>query len=786
MKSFLRLAPIGVALSLTAILLVLISTGEIRKNFYHFRLDSATVQSESLLKIIRRDLENGTTLNSLSGLHRLCENLVESAPTLIDVTFLDEDGQVVTSVDPDVKTLADQEEFLPSRVVPDDKSYSVFNGNKIIQLSKVVDTRFGQAGTILLHLNKTAMNAELTASTLKITVVSAGLLVFFYLLVMGVSFRFANNPKWLKRAIQICYLLFFILISGVIVQESLTFYTNELQAKSAVLGKFLAKRLSFASKLGIDLSDLSGINETLASYENEHNEISAIDLVIGGSVAYSARNKMQPLQDDDVITHSLDLDTAGGFVSTSSPGTLVLLVKISRSIIRKALYDSAANLMTLLFACGLLANLILEIGAKRYATSINKNNLVPDSDRALNSIQTSYLIMGFINAMTLPFLAPLLKEMSGHVVSLPFTMFFICFAVFMIPAGKLAQRGYTRHLLLVSIFMEIVGCLIVACSSSIELLTIGRCFSGLGQGVFLIGFQSFIINVTEKERRTQGQALKVVIRYTVLMSGSAIGALMYVFLDYSLVFFISAGLGLFAFLYSLLLIPDPNLFGGMNKDTIVLKKSDTMKVEFRSILDTFKDKEFLATLFLSGIPSKIAVAGIIMFSIPLLLSEQHVATESIGRYLMLYYVACMFCSHWSAKIADASGKTRRMLFGGALVGGLSFAVLGGASFQAVSGNDGNVWLVVLMGASVLFGGISNGLTAAPILTHVGKTDAAKHQGTKSIVSVYCFAERLGHIVGPALLAFGATAFGNMGLAIMVFGISMVVLGLVFKIISSRE
>ncbi len=86
-------------------------------------------------------------------------------------------------------------------------------------------------------------------------------------------------------------------------------------------------------------------------------------------------------------------------------------------------------------------------------------------------------------------------------------------------------------------------------------------------------------------------------------------------------------------------------------------------------------------------------------------------------------------------------------------------------------------LVILV--CLVLAGISNGLMAAPILTHITKTGAAKRYGYKSMTATYIFLERIGHVVGPMLIGFLFFLSDEKNVAISFFGAATVVFGLLF-------
>ncbi len=793
MKSLLRVVPIWAALSLTMLLLVLVGIGEARQNFFKFRLDTTTMQSESMLRILRHDLENGTPLASISGLATMAKNLDNSDTSLLGVAFYSENHQLLSCTNPDLQASLQKYTFTPCKVTAHDTSYEVSECDRYVRVSKAIQTRFGPAGSLDLLLEKEYFWKQTAANFEYMAYGAVASVVLLYLIIVMASRRYSDQTKRLKRVVQVSYFILFLFCASVIVQQTLAIYTAAVEYKSQALGNFLAQRLSMASRAGIEFRDLAGINDLLTDFRKEHREICAVDLLVNGQSGYSASatetkdaNAVK-FTDDDVFAYTFGLDTREH--SNLTIATLQLRVKVPKSVIRDAVMDGVVNLLVLLFACSLMANMILEIGITRLSARLVTvdRSLKPAPKDAMASLQASYLIMVFINALTVPFLAPLIKDINGSVASLPFTAYFVCFALFMIPAGKLAERGYTRHLLICGALLEVAGSCIAANFPTLLMLTAGRSLSGLGQGMFLVGFQSFIISITGDDERTQGQSLKVIIRNTVLVSGSAIGALVYVFFDYQVVFLACAALGLVALVHILFVLPDPHNVEGAHFETPQERaaRAAAGNSGFRAFLRLFIDREFLSVLLLDGIPAKIAVTGIIMFTVPLLLKDQGVSAEAVGRYLMLYYITCSLFSRWSAKYADASGRTRNLLTWGAVVGGISFMALGGltSGYLAIPGMDS--WMVVLVTVSIFLCGASSGLNSAPIVTHVCKTDAAKLQGQKTMVAVYCFAERFGHVAGPALMVYCSTLTGNMGTAILYFGGVSLLMGLVFQAISRK-
>jgi preprotein translocase subunit SecY len=116
----------------------------------------------------------------------------------------------------------------------------------------------------------------------------------------------------------------------------------------------------------------------------------------------------------------------------------------------------------------------------------------------------------------------------------------------------------------------------------------------------------------------------------------------------------------------------------------------------------------------------------------------------------------------------------------------------GSSYETLmAGMEPLVWLSeqfieVGMGASavvlyiaIILLGISNGLLAAPVMTHINNTDVSRKEGIKQVAATYVFLERFGHVAGPAVIAHLLFLNNNAPLSISLFGVIMVILGGVY-------
>jgi len=433
----------------------------------------------------------------------------------------------------------------------------------------------------------------------------------------------------------------------------------------------------------------------------------------------------------------------------------------------------------------------------------------------LSLIKPAYFLIVFVNALSVSFLPQLVTEFAEKTgstlasASLPFTVFYFVFAAVLIPAGQYAEHGDLKKLMAFGFICEVIGLSCVAMTSNYWILTLGRSASGIGQGVFLIGLQSYLLTVTPPDKRTQGAAVKVIGRNAGLIAGTAIGALLYAYMDYSGIFMLASVMSLVAMVYLWFLVPDVDTIAG---DVIEdIKKSVEKKTGklLHNILICLKDPEFMKALMFVGVIGKVAITGVVMFAIPLVLSKKGFVTEDIGQFLMLYYISSMVMTHFASKVVDALGKTKIVLFASTIFGGMGMALLGfigvsewkegtvaipgvaelgelAVTFNSgimASGIEGLDTFMILF--CLFLAGLSNGLLAAPVLTHINKTKAAETEGNKTITATYIFLERGGHVIGPIFVSFLFTVTNDSTLAISFYGVLTIVLGLAFILTSKK-
>jgi predicted MFS family arabinose efflux permease len=301
-------------------------------------------------------------------------------------------------------------------------------------------------------------------------------------------------------------------------------------------------------------------------------------------------------------------------------------------------------------------------------------------------------------------------------------------------------------------------------------MTALRGLAGIGQGLLLIGVQTYILAVASPEKKTQGAAIIVFGFQGGLISGMALGSLLVNFLQAGGVFSIAGGVGLASVMYAMLLLPrtekkaaQTSISAAFNKLTDELKK-------------TITNLEFLKILLCIGAPAKAILTGVITFALPLILSQAGYRPEDIGQVVMLYGLGVVASTGYVSRLVDRTKNTEMVLFVGAVMSGVGLFCVG-LMGSPLLGNGLLSTTVVVVAVFVV--GIAHGFINAPVVTHVGQIELAKRIGAAPTTTAYRFVERGGHVMGPVLVGQFFLLWGQGPMVIGGIGLAVVVLGLMF-------
>jgi predicted MFS family arabinose efflux permease len=815
---------------LTLLLLIYIGYGEARRTYSRFQMGKLQTQGEIMQIAISAYLQAGLPLKQFSGFSAQSEGLLRSDERIENVQVLDHsENRIFIGLQNDLErepalALIDSRIYRESRIQPNAESLGETRIEESADSFRAVLNlrgKFGIAGFLIVESTKKAVYRDFYSVYRYVFYSFTALSAVFVLFILLFEI-FRKREARRKLVYQIVYTVGFLLMSLVIGLAVFNIYGEGARVKTQVLSDYLARRLEAVAELGIEFEDISGINEALRATKTSDPDVKAIALIQNDRTIFHTEAKLigkTYLPDSKSYEYFTPL-SAGSI--RSGEYQVKVVVSIPQDIVTKAILGSAKNFLILFLACSLIALIFLDVSTQLLSSAegkgVEKMSGVPTTASIgsaasppfklhLSIIKPAYFLIVFVSALSVSFLPRLVAELLSSTtspvasLSLPFTIYYAFFAIVLVPAGHYAESGSLKRLMALGFISEVVGLFLVAITENYWILSLGRAVSGIGQGVFLIGLQSYLLAVTPENRRTEGASVKVIGRNSALIVGSAIGALLYVYLDYKKLFFIGSILSVVGLAYLLILVPNTQALSPVVQAKAGKKERRSIKRIFRNVIFALKDWEFVKSLAFVGLIAKMSITGVVLFALPLIMARMNYAKEDIGQAIMLYYIASMLVSRYAAKLVDRLDATKIFLFLSNLVGGIGMFVLGLIGVNQIAGTTRlpiGPWLnrlaltfngimattslkTLALLICLVFAGVSNGLMAAPILTHISKTKAAKRYGNKSMTATYIFLERIGHVVGPMFVSFLFILSDQSNTAISLFGGITIVLGLIFLV-----
>ena len=567
----------------------------------------------------------------------------------------------------------------------------------------------------------------------------------------------------------------FLIMAVLVVGTLIGLYFDGVEGKAKAASFTLSQRLNDIVEFRLGFKDFDGIDRAFREFRGLNAEISEAAVLVDNSVEISTdsrRRGKEWVSDSGNFEYRIDLSAA------DKPQYISLLTTVPKSVVFERVARSVKNFAALFIASAFLSGLFLQVAASlqrsRESEIVAPDGKAADSDAGLIIIKPAYFLVVFLDSLTYSFLPKFMQEaaaasgVSVGFASVPFTAYYLGFALSLIPAGVLCDRRGPKPVILLGLVLAAASVLALALPLGIWEMTALRAISGIGQGVLLIGVQSYILAVASPEKKTQGVAIIVFGFQAGLIAGMALGSLMVNFLGTRGVFMIAGGVGLANLIYCLFVVPSTERKAATSSVGAAVKK---LTLDLKKVVT---DLEFLKTLFTIGAPAKAILTGVVTFALPLILGQAGYRSEDIGQVVMLYGLGVLVSSGYASRFVDRTKSSEMVLFIGAIMSGAGLAMVGLMGSPMVGNGLLSTIIIVV---AVLIVGLAHGFINAPVVGHIGQTALATRIGANPTTTAYRFLERGGHIAGPLLLSQmfllwgqGPYVIGGIGIAVVIFGL----------------
>ena len=783
-----RLAPVVLVFAMSLMLLTYVGYGEALKTYPKFQQDRLAAQGEVIQNAIETLLRAGLPMRQFAGFETLSRPLMESDPTIDAVVVGDTAGNVVFAALRD-QTMPPPR---PSTAAASGRRYALEDDGISYQVVLPLRGKFETVGYLTLTMPKAVVTGAVAGAFKPL--LSA--VVAFTALFAAFAVAASRRQGRLRLKLEIAYGVVFLGMAMVVVASIVALYSEGVQAKTKALADSLGHRLTTVFELGLALDDFEGIDRTFADYRGLNPEIGEIALTIGNNVA---------IHTDPAAVGASWRSKSANFeyvvgLGEAEGARVHVAVTIPVEVVVREVGRSVKN-----FAVLFVASLFLSLLFLRMATSPRPSDQEPAADPAYNHglelIKPLFFLAVFVEALNASFLPQLLQRIAGDAglaegaTSTLFMVFFLSFALVLIPAGRWAQSRGAKPPLLLGALLAAAGLLLMASATGIEMVLAARILAGLGQGLIFIGVQSHILHNAAAGQRTQGTGIIVFGFNGGIVSGSAIGALLVVYLGTYGVFMAAGGIALGIALYVSMLIP--NSTDTAEPDAV--GSGSFLAQIARDMAILVKDAEFMKTVVLISLPAKAVLTGVIIFALPLILYRLEFAQEDIGQVIMIYAAGVLLANHQVSRLVDRTGRTAPVLFWGSLVCGAGLVLIGlgdawssaGSIALPYVGSFDGAWAsphfgtgLILAGVAVL--GLAHGFINAPVVTHIAGTPSAARLGGASASAAYRFVERIGHVAGPIVVGQLLILTSQDPLTLVYVGGGFAVLGLLFLVPTVRR
>jgi MFS family permease len=749
---------------LSLLLLLYVSHGDGRRTYETNHIEKMMANGQVVQTAIESFLREGLALKQYAGFASLAAPILEGED-LDAMTVYDQKGrqvfQVIDQIIP--APLPDPGEILTTIRRESKIEYTPSHYQLVIPLR----TRFETVGSLVIDSPTVVVDKRIRQAFFPLLYLAFGLAAAFSVVVLLVlPYLDRSRIPWL----QIGFGLTFLVVSLASMATLVSLYYGGVEGKSKAAAVTLSQRLHDVVAFKLQFRDIQGLGGMFTEFRRLNSEIKDVTLVENGRATIAT----EPAKVGRALVSDKRYFEYQVPVTGDAQRKTDIVVTVPRDIVYDHVVSSIKNFAALFIASTFLAILLLQVAAA--LRDVDRAPSKHSSEAGLVMIKPVFFLAVFLDSLTYSFLPKFMNEaaiaagFSASYASVPFTAYYLCFALSLLPAGNLVERYGPKPIILTGMLLAGAGVAGMFLPFGIHGLTVLRGLAGLGQGILMIGVQSYILMVAPPEKKTQGAAIIVFGFQGGMLSGTALGSLLVNQLQPQGVFATAGAIACITMLYAAIMVPQviPSQVSASFKKVVSKLAND-----IRSVVTNL---EFLKVMLCVGVPAKAILTGTITFAMPLLLGRYGYRSEEIGQIVMLYGLGVIVSTGYVSRLVDRTKNTEGVLFVGAVASGIGLVLIGlmGSSYLG----NGPLSTAGVIAGTILVG-LAHGLINAPVVTHVAHLELADRVGMNPVTTSYRFLERIGHVAGPLVVAQLFMLWGQDASIIAWIGIVTIVLGLLF-------
>ncbi|MGI9506568.1 MAG: MFS transporter, partial [Geminicoccaceae bacterium] len=615
------------------LLLVYVGFGEANRSYEQFYVGKLTAQAKVLVNAVEGFLKRDLPLDQYVGFRPRAERLLSSDETVAAIAVFDHrKRQVFVSGNAKIGILPNDRSPMGATA---DEGLDVHHDDTFLQVVLPLGNNRETVGSIAISMPHALITQQVEERFLPLVPIGLALSIAFGLFVGGGS-RWLAHQRW--PVLQMVYAGLFLVVAALVIGNLVSLYTKGTQIKTKALADSLGQRMTEVVGFNLDIAQIPGLDRAFSEYRRLNPDIAAAAMVVDDTILIHTDSYMvgRPWESTrGVYEYLVDISPA------VSEQQVHIAVTLPQEIVYRQTLRSVKNFAALFIASAFLASLFLQL-----AGSVNQRDgprtgnrsgpLIRDDEQCLKLVKPAFYVTMCVEHLSYAFLASYIAEiidgsgLSPGLTSTVFAIYYLCFALTLVPAGQLAQQFSPKLLMILGLFLSAGSFLLLLADADVWLLILARAAAGIGQAMLFIGVQSFILSVAAPERKTQGAAIIVYGFQGGMISGMAIGSLLVGYIGPSGVFAVGAVAITLTMIYAILAVPaiantspsEPAGFG------------TSVKKLGRDVLLAGRNPQLLQAIALIGIPAKAVLTGVVVFAIPLLMTREGYRQEDIGQLLM--------------------------------------------------------------------------------------------------------------------------------------------------------
>ncbi len=781
-----RLQLLGIMLIMACSLALLgyVGYGETWRTYPTFEIERLAAQGDTVKNAMDPFLMAGLPVSEFPGFVPLTTPLLASDQSVGGVYVVDPKGTILQSNTQPKSPPYSPAAFHDSKLQTTNSQYTLSESDSAYRVTLQIKNKVEPVGQIVLIMPKAVTASQIDAIFVRpVAIGAAALLAIFLVTCTVVISRSSGHPR---RALGVSYGIVFFAMAIVVVAALVNIYSEGIRNKTDALANSLSERLSDPLQLGLDLSDFSQVDVVFHDYKVLYPDLSYVALTDGDQIVFDSTTARVGTR---WTADSSDYEYLAPLHGGAAASTLAVRAGIPKSVIYGEVWRSGKNFIVLFLASGLIAMLFFDL--LNTLTSAPSGGLASAESRRVyqEGIVLPFLFLAiFVEAFANSFMPQHLQNLarqtglSPSVASAQFTVYYAALAFALIPVGRYIESGKLRSILIIGSVLEVSSLVLMATVGNSYAMFPIRAMAGAAHGILATGVQSYLIVLASQSQVTRGASRFLFTYNSGIISGSAIGALLAVYMGFNGVFTLAAVLAMGVLLFGVWFLPT-----AVQAQQVAQVAPAKVQPPFvPSLTRALRDFGFVSVVLLVGVPAKIVNAGVIAFALPLLLARQSVPQEDIGQYMMLYPIGILLMSLMVTRIVARLGQPRKALIVGTVVGALAVAEIGLMGVKGLGGAEAAAITSFFLITGIFILGLAHGMINAPIVSYVSTTSAADSLGRSTANSIYRFVERFGHMTGPILISQLLFVGQQNAIAIMWVGVPIVLFGIFFWIESGRR